>query len=245
MRRKISIGFISLALLLLFSGVISVYELRRLSNQAMELIELNSRNASLAQNMLKGLQKQNSVVLSVIFNDDLSNWDEYNLGRKMFDEAFSEVSRADVEKSDIALVETAKQNYRTVISDYMDGNSGNLNKEQFLETYLNAYYKLEQTLKSYIVSPESLLPTRTTSLEADIYKTITPSILTLAIAIIIVLMFYFFVDSYYVRPLTKIHKALKNNLSHNTPFAPNFESNNDELNGLREMISELTEKKKR
>lgn len=243
MRKKISIGFVSLALLLLFAGVISVYELRRLSNQAMTVIELNSKNTELAKSMLNGLHLQNSAVLAAAFNnsDTLSN--EYNLGRVMFDEAYT--GAFDTDKIDIAAVNEARSNYRKVISDYMGGNTSGLTKEQFLASYLDAYYKLDQTIKNYLTSPESSLPARANSLEEDIYKTITPSILTLCIAIIIVLMFYFFVDSYYVRPLTKIHKALENNLYHNVPFDPHFESNNDELNGLRDMIGELTERKKR
>lgn len=245
MRKKISIGFVSLALLLLFSGVISVYELRRLSKQALEVIELNSRNTKLAKMMLNGLHRQNSAVLAAVFNDYDLPGDEYNLGRAMFDEAFAEASNTDAGKSDISLVDDANNNYRKVIHDYIDEIVDGQNNEQFLETYLNAYYQLDQTLKNYLTSPEGSVPARAASLEADVYKTITPSILTLAVAIIIILMFYFFVDSYYVRPLTKIHKSLENNLSHNIPFEPHFESNNDELNGLREMIGELTEKKKR
>ena len=52
MRKKISIGFISLALVLLLAGAVSVYELQRLRNQSEEIVALNMRNTELADRML-------------------------------------------------------------------------------------------------------------------------------------------------------------------------------------------------
>ena len=133
--------------------------------------------------------------------------------------------------------------YREIVTVHL-ADDGTADIDWFLAIYLPAYYHLDAMLKDYLSSPANSLPARAQMLEKSVYKTITPSILTLLIAIIIVLMFYFFVDSYYVRPVIRIHKSLKNYLAHGIPFAPKFESNDDEIEGLKEMIDELAERKK-
>ena len=69
MRKKISIGFISLALVLLLAGAVSVYELQRLRNQSEEIVSLNLRNTELADRMMTALQSQNSAILRMILSE--------------------------------------------------------------------------------------------------------------------------------------------------------------------------------
>lgn len=243
MRKKISIGFISLALILLFAGAVSMYELHRLRNQAMEVVELNSQNTEIADRMFTALQNQNSSILRMIFSDSTLPDAGYELGRNAFEEALSDANATGSGREDLADIAVANEDYQNVILLHLD-NHETEDLDWFVSTYLKSYYKLDEALKDYLTSPESSVPARARMLEKSVYKTITPSILTLLVAIIVVSMFYFFVDSYYVRPVISIHKSLKNYLVHNVPFAPKFQSNDDEINGLRDMIEELIGRKK-
>lgn len=240
MRKKISIGFIALALLLLFAGAISMFEIKRLKMEAGIVNELTDQNAKFADKMLSGLQMQNSSILKVIYHRDIIAPDtEYDKGRTTFDESYTAAAKASSNRSDLIALHEENLNYHRVISDYLD-EKNTLTETEFLPIYLNAYYKLDKSIKEYQTLPTNSIP----SIEQDVYRTITPSILTLLIAIIVVLMFYYFITSFYINPLTKIHKSLSNYLSHKIPFDPRFESNDDELNGLRQMISQLIERKK-
>lgn len=243
MRKKISIGFISLALILLFAGAVSMYELHRLRTQAMEVIEMNSYNTEIADRMFTALQTQNSSILRMIFSDSTVPDAGYELGLKAFDEALLAASATKSGTADLATVKDTYEDYQNVVSLHIN-NDETEDVDWFISSYLKAYYRLDEALKDYLTSPASSIPARAQMLEKNAYKTITPSILTLLVAIIIVLMFYFFVDSYYVRPITKIHKSLGNYLAHGVPFSPKFESNDDEVIGLRDMIEELTERKR-
>lgn len=243
MRKKISIGFISLALILLFAGAVSMYELHRLRNQAVEIVELNSHNTETADRMFTALQNQNSSILRMIFSASTIPDAGYDLGRKSFQEALAAATANGTGMNDLNAIAMANEEYQNVISLHIHSHDAE-DIDWFLSTYLKSYYKLDEALKTYLTSADSSVPARARMLEKSVYKTITPSILTLLIAIIVVLMFYFFVDSYYVRPVTSIHKSLKNYLLHNVPFAPKFESNDDEIRGLRDMIEELIGRKK-
>lgn len=84
MRKKISIGFISLALVLLLAGAVSVYELQRLRNQSEEIVALNMRNTELADRMLTALQSQNSAILRMIFSDATTPTRDTNSAGRLF-----------------------------------------------------------------------------------------------------------------------------------------------------------------
>lgn len=55
-----------------------------------------------------------------------------------------------------------------------------------------------------MVSSQSVNVAKTAQLESNAYRAIMPGIIALAIAIIIIVMFSYFIDLYYVRPVLKI-----------------------------------------
>ena len=242
MRKKISLGFISLAILLLFAGAISVYELTRLRRQARQVIELNAYNVSVAERMMSALQAQNSSILQMVFSGNTIPGAGFREADTAFNEALKDAETT-AHRQETSIIHTAYSDYHNVIASHLnDEYSENL--EWFLTKYLQAYYSLDESVKAYLISPKASLSTRAEMLEKNVYKTITPSILTLLIALFLVLLLYFFIDSYYVKPLLKINKSLQNYLKTRIPFNPSFESNNDELNSMKDMIEEVIEQKR-
>lgn len=219
-----------------------MYESHRLSEQAHEVIELNNRNTLLANRMVTALQTQNSSILQMLLSGESLPDEDYSIGKTAFDNAFTEAAETSNGKRDLMAIYDSRQQYNKVINTFLNGET--TKSDTFLPLYIESYYALDLALTNYLISPDSSIASRAVMLEKNVYKTITPSILTLIVAIIIVLMFFFFIESYYVHPLTSIYKSLKNHLSHRIPFDPKFESNDDELNGMKEMIADLIEQKK-
>lgn len=244
MRKKISIGFISLAFILLFAGGISMYELNRLQRQTREVLETSDRNVRLADKMFAALRKQNSSILRMTVSGGTTPDDNYTAGKNDFDKALADASASTTERKDLTEIYEANTHYRFIISGYTQAVENGEATEWFSSAYLSAYYQLDEAIMNYVTSPATSNTARISMLEDSVYKTITPSILTLIIAIIIVLMFYFFVDSFYVRPITRIYQSLRNYVKHRIPFAPKFESNDDEIIGIKETIEELIEQRK-
>ena len=242
MRKKITIAFISLAIVLLFAGAISMYELQRLRNQSELMIDTNARNAALVDRLWSSLQTVNSSILRMTLSDKSLPDSGFESGSKAFEETLSETIVITDDFAELAPIIEANREFQTVVNTHLYSDSTD-DVEWFLSTYLEAYYKLDQTLKNYLTSPDNASAIRTRMLESSVYKTITPSILTLLVAILIVMMFYYFLDSNYVRPITKLYNSLRNTIDHDIQFAPKFESNDSEINGLRDMIEEITERK--
>ncbi|MFR7707786.1 MAG: MCP four helix bundle domain-containing protein [Alistipes inops] len=132
MRKKISIGFISLALVLLLAGAVSVYELQRLRNQSEEIVALNMRNTELADRMLTALQSQNSAILRMIFSDATTPDAGYELGRTAFYDALEAASVTEEDISDLAAVRVADREYQEVVTAHL-ADDGTEDLDWFLQ----------------------------------------------------------------------------------------------------------------
>ena len=65
MRKRVTVGFLSIVCLLFFSGMVSFIELSRLSRDTGEILGANQRNIELAREMLDAVHAQN-VGVSIV-----------------------------------------------------------------------------------------------------------------------------------------------------------------------------------
>lgn len=253
LRRRITIGFFSLVALLLFAVAISIAELGRLREDAREIVEAGDKGSDLAAMMMSGLQKQNSAILRMVATEHIQPDSEYNEGKNEFDNAYAEALEVMIHGTDLDAVTNAEEEYRSIVESYLspapapiiNDTTGNLeafrpDAKRFLEEYLPAYYALDNAVKRYMASPQSSIAQRTAMVEDNAYRTITPSILTLLVAVLVVLMFHFFIDFFYIKPILRINKSLDQYLATRVPFNPNVEGNN-EISTLKDSIEKLIE----
>ena len=244
MRKKIIIGFASLIAVLLFAGIISIFELNRLRDKTALIIDSGAENARIADILIGALQTQNSAVIKMIISKEVSEpGPEYISSALLFEQTLAEAAGTINNPDDLIPIREDAEAYANTVLQYAN-ESLEPDMVWFAGSYLTAYYKLDESITNFISSPGTSLADRAAMLERNAYKTITPSILTLLVAIIIVLMFFFFVDSYYVRPLQKINKGLRKYLSAKIPFDDSFETN-DDLNELKKSVAELIEQSRK
>ncbi len=72
LRRRVTIGFMSIAGLLFLSGMLSFFELNTLSDDTDLILRANKRNMELSRSMLHSLQSQNYAFVQIIAFDDRS-----------------------------------------------------------------------------------------------------------------------------------------------------------------------------
>lgn len=232
-------GFISLALLLFFAGAVSVSELNRLRSKTTEIIETSTRNTDLAKRMLNAVQVQNSAIIEMISFGRQKPNSSFDDGVTEFNQALLDATVTVTDRNDLDSIYMANDTFHEVIDHHLQDNE--TDTDWFINNYINAYYALDSAIKGYMTSPQSILSSRTELFEKNAYRTITPSILTLCIAILIVLMFYFFMDYYYVKPILNINKALTKYIEYKIPFDVNYEgSKNSEIAMLKQNIEKLT-----
>lgn len=245
-RNRITVGFVALVVVLFFSGVIAYAEMNRLRRDTEQVIELGARSTEYAKSMLDALRVQNSAVLQMIILGNQSPSEEYTVGRHQFNSALLEAMEVSSEQEgELKVIYDANEKYHAIIQKHAATiTTEAADREWYMSSYVDAYYALDTAIKSYMSSPKSSLAVRMSKIEHNIYKTITPSILTLIVAIVIVCMFYFFIDTYYTRPVQRISKALGYHLQSKLPYKVKVDDKG-EIAELNENIISLIEQSKK
>ncbi len=237
-RRRIFIGFASLAIVLFLAGAIAMSELGRLRSSVQNIIDVSTSSAEQAGRMLEAVQAENRAVLQIVCNgNDEEMMRSYVSGAETFDAVLADATQTIGDRAELDAIYNANDEYRKIIDENIGTLSGETT-EWFLNLYLTAYYRLDGVIKDYMNAPQHSVAMHSLLLEKSVYRTITPSILTLLVAFLIVCMFYYFLDLYYIRPILSINKGLKQYLDFGAKFNASIEGNG-ELSALKDNIDKL------
>ena len=95
-----------------------------------------------------------------------------------------------------------------------------------------------------MISAQSSLAPRTEQLKRNAYRAVTPVLTSLLVMIAIVLMLYYFISIYLVRPILAMNKSLGDYLRFGLPFRIRMELK-DEMAELKERIDDAVQLAKR
>lgn len=237
------LGFVILGLLLFFSALVSFFELGKLRYDTQNILGHNLRTMELSKEMLDAVQDQNTVLLQMLLTGGRSAFDSVGMadGKRRFDEALAEARSIVSDPHVFDSIVLVNAQYNNAVQERLNSEmSEEENLIWFLDVYKNLYYTLTASIKNFMVSSHVTLDTRTALLESNVYRAMMPGVIALAIAIGIILMFFYFMDIFFIRPVLKITNALHNFLRAGMPFKVDMEGR-DEVHKLKEYIEELTE----
>ena len=234
-RKKITIGFLILAMLLVFSGIVSFFQLSRIGAETQNILRLSQRNMELAREMLDAAEEQNFALLQMFMGENLDYDTLFMEGKERFAIALDNARAEGFTGLDS--IAAAYQRYEESAKYYVlhsiEGDT-----EWFIDEYGTNYHRLTDAVKAYMTSSQNSLAPQALVIEKNAYRAITPSIITIGVMLLVVLMFLYFIDLYYVQPVVKINRSLGDYLSFNTPFNVQMEGK-DETFELKEKIEEL------
>ena len=237
LRKKIMSGFISLALLLFFAATFSFWELQRMSRETQELLDASARYTRLSREMLDAIQEQNASLLSMIMQDKRRLDTTFIASRLRFDHALIEATVTVRDLTELDAIYQAYRTYEETITTYIEADAPNT-VSWFVDIYRSSYADLTTVVKNYMSASQYTLSTQASLLKGSAYRAITPSIMTLGVAMIVVLLFCFLIDLYFIHPVIRINKSLWNYLNNKLPFSAHVEGH-DEVYRLREAIETL------
>lgn len=246
-RRKISLGFVIIATILLFSGLISVYEFISMRRSISSLISDNIASINTSTLLLEVTDEYNYAFLKNIGNDTLLNipdlsqdtrFASYLAGVKDKYTTVEERNMADsVLLAYTAYVHSAK-NVRVVWqSDYQNRRTW----------YFCKLYPIYMTLRGYIQKlthiSQKALSENSQNLSESFYRSIMPGVVAVSIGLILVLLFNYFVNFYFISPVLKMIEGIKNYLSYKKSYNVSIDSD-DELAELNNNVKEIIDANK-
>lgn len=249
MRRRVTIGFLSIVCLLFFSGMVSFVELGHLSRDTGEILKANSRNIELAKEMLDAAHEQNVALIHLsVFGD--RNYDSLvRTSMTRLENTLLLAQNEALEKSFLDSLAFATTEMRLLTDNFLafgasDTDSVSLCRPDsvgglwYNREYEALYSRLTAAIKSYMTSTQSSLAPRTEQLKKNAYRAVTPVLISLAVMIAIVLMLFYFISIYCVNPVVRLNKGLGDWLLFRIPFAVKADCK-DEVLELKEKIEAL------
>lgn len=254
LRKRVTVGFLSIVCLLFFSGMVSFLELSHLSRDTGDILEANQRNISLAKEMLDAAHEQNVALIQLsVFGD--RKYDSLCRASLMRLENTLDVAQNEaVDKSFLDSLAFATTELRLLTDTYLafgkterdsvamdslgmfQGNPEG--GRWYSNEYQPVYGRLTAAIKTYMTSTQSSLAPRAEQMKKNAYRAVTPVLISLVVMIAIVLMLYYFMSVYCVNPIMRMNKGLGDFLTFRIPFAVKGDLK-DEVLVLKERIDTL------
>ena len=243
LKNKIRLGFLSLALLLFFSGIISYFELSRLSHSTPSMLGASFRNMELSKTMLDAVQDQNTALLQMIVSGSRNSDSMLIVGRQKFDSSMREANVLIRDLQGFDSIYAANVAYNRIVDAYLSDSLHKNSVGWYVNIYETSYADLTTSIKNFMVSSQRIMDVKAQRLEDNAYRATMPGFIALLIGILIVVVFFYFINLYYISPVLKITDALKNYLNSKIPFKVNVEGR-DEMFRLKESIEKLIDQQK-
>lgn len=240
-RRKIVLGFLFIGSLLFLSGVISSGELIRLNNATSELLRASRGNIELSKDMLDAVQEQNTLLLMSI-TDTTQNYDSLiSISREDFQTALQNTkiafTQAAISSKELADIERTAIYYNNVVQAATDS----MTMDWFVQVYRTTYNNLTVSIKSFMVANENSIIVSAERVESNAYRASMVGIIALSGGVLLLMLFYFMLNNFFIRPVQTIEKSLTRYIERGIPFSADI-STKDELLRLRDNILMLIQK---
>lgn len=143
-RQKIRLGFFALGLLLFFSGLMSYFELNKLSNSTRNMLDASLKNMELSKEMLDAVQDQNTALLQIMVTGSAEYDSLLFAGRAKFDAAIREAKISIRDLRGLDSIYAANVQYTGVINNFFDNRAktGRSDMNWFVGVYKTSYYDL-------------------------------------------------------------------------------------------------------
>jgi len=213
LRAKIFIGFMLLVALLIVAGTVSIYEFIKISSSVNALIEDNYKTIIASKSMLEALEREDSGILLLL----LGKWKEgrqiIQEGDKNFIDALGVASSNLTEPNEdkyILKIDSAYSSFREKwerpIAETEREGDINWYYQNIHSDFLNVKYAINRLMELNQTSMHN----EASLLKDKSRRAIMPGIVAIVCALLFSVLFNFFISRYFVSPITRLVKALKN-----------------------------------
>lgn len=240
LRLKMTLSFSAIAVVLMMTSAISVLEYRHMSNYVSKLIANDIRNIHVTQEMVNAVDTYNLQLLAVIGDDSLKSLPDFDRTRFISYIDSLEASFASSTMADsVVYAYSAYMLASMELEEVLESN--------FIDTrdwYFNRLQPLFGRTRGYLdrLSGEMYgeLQENSASFDRGFYRSIIPGAVAVSVAILLVFMLLFYINTYYVKPIYGMGRSLKDFLQFRHRYTYEFDGN-DQLGDLNENITNLTE----
>lgn len=243
-KRKISLGFVVIATILLVSSAISIYEFIRMRSTVSNLINDNIAAINTTRllmevtdeynfNLLEGIGDETRELLVLDADDDMFSSNLRDL-RENFTTEQERMYADSVLFAYTTYVLVMKDAQEVWQTDYSGRRAWYFNRLHPI------YMRLRWYLQKLTLTSQEALAENSMSMSDSFYRSIMPGVVAVFMGMVLVFLFNYFINFYFVNPLMKISKGISDYLFRKKTYTV-IVDNDDELKELNENVRELVE----
>ncbi|MBQ5726693.1 MAG: hypothetical protein IIV58_04440 [Alistipes sp.] len=256
-RKRVTIGFLSIVVLLFFSGLVSLYELNHMSTDIESILASNKRSIELSETMLDAIRANDRAVVSYVILCDTSYVDSCRVTSEAVRAKIAQ-ARGESNKSAAALFDSLDHSAmhleqvveqllvsRAVEQQVLSRQNDTLvtqhsfnSRQWYDKVYLPAYNVTSNSIMQVMSNAQTALTPRAERLSRNAYRAVTPVFISLVVMIAILLMFYYFIVVAVIKPIVAMNNSLGDTIRYRIPFSVKAESR-DEMRELQEKIESV------
>lgn len=246
-RAKVIAASIVIMLVLLLSGIIAFLEFGRMSRDISELISNNIKCVNLTRNMLSLSDAYQTEIFQQI-SDESRLLPELK-SMEPFEKDLAALSSKLTEHKELKLADSVCYAYSAYMQVAIDIDKiWNLPQEMRTEWYFSklkvVFDKFSGYLQRLADGSQRALTDNYQTLNESYYRSIMPSVVAMGAGIIMVILFIYFLNIYFIHPILKMTKGLKDYKEYNKSYNVTFDKGGDQIQEMNSLIGDLIEENK-
>jgi len=244
-KRKVFLGCVVLALILLISSSISMFEFTRMNDHVTELISDNANSIEVSRGLLARAEEYNLRLMHLVVGEVIEESIEV-INDEEFISFFSDIRESFVTEHDKANADSvmyAFAAYMYVVREASDIwliSGDDIRKEWYFNRLQPVYTKLKAYIEKLTNDSQDALIHNSQSLQDNFYRSLMPGLVSVLLGFLMVLLFNYYLNYYLINPLLKISRGIKGYLSFNKNYDIKIEGN-DELAELNDRVKDIVD----
>lgn len=243
-RFKITYGFITLAVMLFFAGMISLLELKNMGQSVEKVLNKDFISMSACQQMLASINDCHHGMLMLLEDDKKTGRMELAAADSNFIQQLKS-ARENIsipgEDTLINSIEKLYLSYRKLWQEPETGIEESKKLKWFYNEVSGDYFSLLTKIEMLRTLNRQNIYNTTASIKNMARRAIMPGIVAIVAAIVFAFIFNYFIIHYLVTPVQKISKGIDDFAAYQIPLRVNIETN-DELLKLKNSVENLINK---
>ncbi|MCF0163707.1 MAG: hypothetical protein HUJ92_00380 [Bacteroidales bacterium] len=240
-KRKFFLGFVVLGMILFFSSVIALFEFNRMNSALSGIIEDNIKAINLARGLLTMSEDYNSLML-----DNLSDTEEFYISGQHgdeFEKTYNDLKTGFTTRGEQTMADSVYYAYAAYMQVAREADAvwplGYEARKGWYFSRLQPFYKkLRGYIQSLTLTSQNALADNSKAVQDTFYRSLMPSVASVAVGIIIVMLFNVFLNHYLINPILKITTGIQNYRKYGKEYSLEIE-NTDEISDLNNSVKEL------
>ncbi len=227
--------------MLAVSGIVSIYEFRKLNNNLQSLIEDNYQTIKASKNLIEALEREDSGILLLLMGEWEHGRQILDTADQVFQKSFAEVKNNITEAGEEKYIINIKNKYKQYKKEWLlpiVGTSKQNNIAWYKNNVHEKFLETKSAIKDLMVLNEESMHDTASKIKDKAHRAIMPGIVSIIAALVFSLMLSFFITKYFVHPIEELVRAVQFYRPDQRLLNSNI-SSNDEIKQLEQSINNL------